>query len=181
MSRLPGEGFARSPLRRQRGDPVRQWLVVATGLAVGGLLAMGLTGDWRQPAALRLLTGKPEVATTASGQFALCAVSFSSSCVSDGDTLKVDGAVIRIVGIDAPETHPPRCESEAVLGVRAAARLAGWLSEGPFEIVAVGERPTDRYGRNLRDIRRNGRSVGDDLIAAGLARSYDGHARRSWC
>jgi endonuclease YncB( thermonuclease family) len=36
------------------------------------------------------------------------------------------------------------------------------------------------YGRKLRVISRNGRSVADALVAEGLARRWDG-ARRSWC
>jgi endonuclease YncB( thermonuclease family) len=36
------------------------------------------------------------------------------------------------------------------------------------------------YGRKLRILVRNGRSLGDTLVAEGLARRWDG-ARRSWC
>ncbi|MGE3306913.1 MAG: thermonuclease family protein, partial [Rhizobiaceae bacterium] len=36
------------------------------------------------------------------------------------------------------------------------------------------------YGRLLRTVHRNDHSLGDTLIAEGLARPYDG-GRRSWC
>jgi endonuclease YncB( thermonuclease family) len=53
------------------------------------------------------------------------------------------------------------------------------MNAGPFEIVRYS-RDEDQYGRKLRIIKRDGRSVGDTLIAEGLARRWDG-ARRSWC
>jgi endonuclease YncB( thermonuclease family) len=47
-------------------------------------------------------------------------------------------------------------------------------------VVATGGRDEDRYGRKLRVVQRDGRSIADTLIAEGLARRWDG-ARRSWC
>lgn len=41
-------------------------------------------------------------------------------------------------------------------------------------------RNLDIHGRKLRVLMRDGQSLGDILIAQGLARSWDG-ARRSWC
>ena len=73
----------------------------------------------------------------------------------------------------------PKCVSEAALGRQATLRLLELMNAGPFELVGGG-RDTDRYGRKLRVIERGGRSVGDTLIAEGLARRWDG-ARRSWC
>jgi hypothetical protein len=35
------------------------------------------------------------------------------------------------------------------------------LTAGPFELVADGDRDTDSFGRQLRHINRNGRSLGD--------------------
>lgn len=37
----------------------------------------------------------------------------------DGDTFGIGGQRIRIIGIDAPEIHPPRCLDEARLGLAA--------------------------------------------------------------
>jgi micrococcal nuclease len=53
------------------------------------------------------------------------------------------------------------------------------MNAGPFRLVAGG-RDEDRYGRKLRTIARGGRSLGDMLVAEGLARRWDG-GRRSWC
>ena len=98
----------------------------------------------------------------------------------DGDTIRYGGTKIRLEDIDTPETHEPRCASEAALGRRATRRLLELVNAGPFQLVRTGGRDEDRYGRKLRTITRGGRSVGDVLIAEGLARPWDG-ARRSWC
>lgn len=112
--------------------------------------------------------------------FERCVNGSQQSCVIDGDTIRYEGARIRLEDIDAPEIFSPRCESEKALGQRATQRLLEWINAGPFDVVQAGERDADRYGRKLRVIERNGRSAGDVLVAEGLARRWDG-ARRSWC
>ena len=102
-----------------------------------------------------------------------------TNCVVDGDTFRIDGTTIRISDIDAPETHPPRCAHEADLGDRATRRLAELLSAGPFRLVRA-DRDIDRYGRQLRVVIRDGRSIGKVLVAEGLARAWSGK-RRPWC
>jgi endonuclease YncB( thermonuclease family) len=66
------------------------------------------------------------------------------------------------------------------LGQRATDRFLELLNAGSFEIVYKGGQDEDRHGRKLHVIERNGRSLGDDLVAEGLARRWDG-ARRRWC
>ena len=39
---------------------------------------------------------------------------------------------------------------------------------------------SDQYGRELMDVRRDGRSLGGQLIEEGLAHRYVG-MKRSWC
>ena len=118
-------------------------------------------------------------ATNGNGTFVLCATASRQNCVIDGDTIRYGGVKIRLADIDAPETFSPRCAAEAALGRHATRRLLELMNAGPFRLVGGG-RDEDRYGRKLRVIERNGRSVGDTLIAEGLARRWDG-ARRSWC
>jgi endonuclease YncB( thermonuclease family) len=115
----------------------------------------------------------------AQAAFTLCGKPHRRNCVVDGDTIRYRGEVIRIAGIDAPEIHGYRCGSERDLGRRAADRLLQLINAGPFDIVRYG-RDNDKYGRKLRAIERDGRSLGDMLVAEGLARRWDG-ARRSWC
>jgi len=101
------------------------------------------------------------------------------NCVVDGDTFYIDGTTIRIMDIDAPETHPPHCAYEADLGDRATRRLAQLLSAGAFQLVRAN-RDVDKYGRQLRVVIRDGRSIGKMLVAEGLARTWSGK-RRPWC
>ena len=53
------------------------------------------------------------------------------------------------------------------------------INAGPIEVVSTGGPDVDRYGRKLRLILENGRSVGDVLVAEGLARRWNG-ARPPW-
>jgi micrococcal nuclease len=114
-----------------------------------------------------------------SGAFRLCAGRRQPNCVVDGDTIWHGGVKIRLADIDTPEVFSPKCASEAALGERATERLLELINAGPFEVVPSG-RDQDRYGRKLRILERHGRSLGDTLVAEGLARRWDG-ARRSWC
>lgn len=98
--------------------------------------------------------------------------------VIDGDTFWAGSDKVRIADIDTPELEA-RCESEAVLAARATARLRDLLAAGPFLMEAV-ERDEDRYGRKLRIVTRGGRSLGDQLVAEGLARTWTGR-REPWC
>jgi endonuclease YncB( thermonuclease family) len=101
--------------------------------------------------------------------------------VIDGDTFAWHGMRVRIADIDAPETHPPRCAYEADLGARATARMRALLAAGPFELHPIPDgRDTDRYGRKLRIVTRGGRSLGDQLVGEGLARTWTGR-REPWC
>lgn len=98
--------------------------------------------------------------------------------VIDGDTFDYGGERIRIADIDTPELRA-RCSTEAVLARRATRRLDALLRQGPFELRRLG-RDEDRYGRKLRVVMRGGRSIGDMLVAEGLARTWTGR-REPWC
>jgi len=112
--------------------------------------------------------------------FRICATSPRVNCVVDGDTIWFGGQKIRIEDIDTPEISNPKCDYEEALGQRAKRRLLELLNAGAFQVVYTGGRDKDRYGRLLRVIERDGQSLGDILIAEGLARRWDG-AQRSWC
>jgi micrococcal nuclease len=148
------------------------WTYAATGLGLGAMLGLGVF-FWPTD-------GAPARAAQVSRTFTLCHTGGGTNCVVDGDTVWLDGIKIRVADIDAPETHPPRCEREADLGNRATQRLLALVNAGPLEAVPAGRRDADRYGRKLRVLLRNGRSLGDQLVQEGLARTWDG-ARRPWC
>lgn len=112
--------------------------------------------------------------------FTRCGRGRGHACVVDGDTFKLGDRKIRIIGIDAPETHPARCAEEAAKGEAATARLQALLNEGPFEMIGSRADLTDRYGRDLRTIVRDGQSIADQLREEGLVRRYLGY-RMPWC
>lgn len=125
-------------------------------------------------------TEKPAIRDGAGGIYSLCQSAAQQSCVIDGDTIRHNGIKIRIADIDTPEISEPKCASEAALGHRAKERLLKLLNEGPFDLIYPGGRDEDVYGRKLRVLMREGKSLGMTLVDEGLARRWTG-ARRSWC
>ena len=98
--------------------------------------------------------------------------------IVDGDTFWLGEDKIRIADIDTPEFRG-RCPEERALAARATRRMETLLHAGPFELHTV-DRDEDRYGRKLRVVTRDGRSLGDILVAEGLARTWTGR-REPWC
>jgi endonuclease YncB( thermonuclease family) len=155
---------------RSRGP--RLALFIAAAVLAGAGLAFGSLD----------LTGAGARADPSRGvraHFSLCFIGGGYNCVVDGDTIWLGGEKIRIADIDAPETHDPRCACEKQLGDRATLRLQQLLNRGSVTLRPI-DRDRDRYGRKLRLVLVNGMSVGDTLVAEGLARRYAGH-RRPWC
>lgn len=163
---------------RKRGHPSVAVLVVGgvlLGAALGWFgpdLLQRLQQHWREPAS-------SASRDSLSAQFGFCHVGGGVNCVVDGDTFWFHGEKVRVMDIDAPETHGPRCVEEAALGARATQRLQQLMNAGPFSLES-GDRETDRYGRALRVVTRGGQSIGEMLVAEGLAREWDG-ARHPWC
>ncbi len=159
-------------------------VIVCGRLAIVALIIAGVA-MW----SLRLQDGSPPtaltsraVATSEQGlavTFSICGVGRRTDCVVDGDTFWFRGEKIRVADIDAPELSPPRCQREAELGEAAKRRFHALLNAGPFTL-AAGARDQDQYGRKLRTVSRGGRSLGDVLVAEGLARRWNG-PRQSWC
>ncbi len=125
--------------------------------------------------------------------------------VIDGDTLEVRVHIwlgqdlnirVRLAGIDAPELKG-KCDREKDLARRARAYLLARLDPadsgvgakagagagaGAGEIRLREVRYGKFAGRVLARVETlDGTDLGQDLIAAGLARPYDGRRRASWC
>lgn len=111
--------------------------------------------------------------------FHTCNASVRITCVVDGDTFWLDGTKYRIADINTPEVSSPQCAREAQLGRRATERLTQLLNAGPFTLART-DRDEDRYGRKLRVVQRDGRSIGMALVAEGLAEEWRG-TRKFWC
>lgn len=186
------------------GARARRWLIPA-GLvaAVGGVIALATLGRAdpvrRAPPAaapaIRIAAADPDAGRAAragdagapftagerySRTFGHCGMVRRETCVVDGDTFWLDGVKIRVADIDTPEVSQPQCAAEKALGDRATERFLALLNAGPFELATIGSRDADRHGRKLRVVLRGGRSLGDQLVAEGLARTWTGR-REPWC
>lgn len=113
-------------------------------------------------------------------KFRRCAGGSRVNCIVDGDTLWSNGVKIRVADIDAPEISKPRCAAEKALGERATVRLMQLVNAGPFQMHSWPGRDEDKYGRKLRVLVRDGRSLGDILVSEGLVRTWTGR-REPWC
>lgn len=78
-----------------------------------------------------------------------------------------------------PETFEAQCASERDLGNAATARMIDLLNQGAFTLEPV-ERETDKYGRTLRVITRDGESLDETLVDERLAERWKGY-RSGWC
>ena len=175
----------RGPMRgRRRPIGSNLWLTPVMVVAFVAALATFQrfpAGSQAVPAPLAALFAGEGAATrdALSARFGFCHSGGGRDCVVDGDTFWFAGEKYRIADIDTPETHPARCAEEAALGEAATGRLRDWLNAGAFTLESTG-RDTDRYGRKLRIVTRDGASVGSALVAEGLARPWEGR-RRPWC
>ena len=88
--------------------------------------------------------------------------------IGDGDTLRVQEGSrtinVRLACIDAPET------SQAPHGAQSRAQLQALAPVG--STVALRIQTTDRYGRAIAELSRNGRNLNQALVASGAAFVY---------
>lgn len=174
---------------------------VPLALVVGGLLGVLATSttpvrdtmaDWFTGVAEAFSTASLEVSPDGSVDRPISAMQIS---VVDGDTVRIDGRSVRLVGFNAPETRNAECMRERDLGLRATARVRGLIGSGSTTFVEVAcacrpgteGTPQCNYGRACGTLRVGGRDVGDVLIAEGLAVPFVcGQTRcpptpRPWC
>lgn len=169
-----GERMRRTATRRRAG-PFAGVVFAVLLLALGAPAAPGLLeGMWER------VWSRVAPAETVAARFTLCAGPARVTCVVDGDTIWLDGVKIRIADMNTPETGQPQCAAEAALGRRATERLVELLNAGPFELRPAGARDEDPYGRKLRLVVRDGRSLGEVMVAEGLAHRWEGF-RADWC
>lgn len=110
--------------------------------------------------------------------------------VIDGDTVAIAAPylpkplkpelLVRIYGIDTPEKGSrAKCKAENSIAVNAT-NFTKQFVVGPEPQVIIYN--WDKYGgRVLGDIQVNGKSLQKELIRQGLARSYYGGEKSSWC
>ena len=171
------------PEQGRRSRLARTAVAVRPFVLLAILLAIWPTLDARLVEPPSFLATEPE---PVSKTFARCGRGADTGgCVVDGDTFRIGHRRIRIIGIDTPEKEA-RCTAEAKAAEAAAARLQALLNERPFELVGRIDQPTDRYGRELKSVRRllvdgSHQSVAAILRREGHARRYLGGFRSGWC
>lgn len=110
----------------------------------------------------------------------------------DGDTVKCDGQNLRpmgpglpfVSGFDAPEifTQHANCLAEQELGFRASARMAELLQTPGLVIEDSGERDDTAQHRPLVWLRLpDGMTIGETLLAEGLAKPWLPGQHIDWC
>jgi len=110
--------------------------------------------------------------------------------IKDGDTLTVElpglppplnPVAVRLRSVDTPESGGrAKCISERELADRATRFTRDAILAA--KTIEFGSPGWDKYGGRIdADVWVDGMRLADQLIAAGLARPYDGGKRRSWC
>lgn len=116
------------------------------------------------PRSARRIRKAPIIGAFLFWAFSAAAQAFEArlSNVLDGDTVALaSGEKVRVIGINAPETHEP-------LGEDATRALAALVMNQPLQIV-TGPEKRDRYGRTLAYLDVAGRDAGLVLVRQGLA------------
>lgn len=108
--------------------------------------------------------------------------------VHDGDTLVVNIAgcpdvlcknmPVRISGIDAPELRG-KCPQEIAGAIAAKNYLTGQVMNA--QDIELHDPTRDKYFRISAHVMVSGVNVGNEMVKQGLARTYSGGKRASWC
>lgn len=88
--------------------------------------------------------------------------------VVDGDTLELsNGARVRLIGVNTPETVKPNAPVEP-FGPEASAMTKEFVSAGEVRLTFDGDR-MDKYGRHLAVVWVGEQMLNEELLRAGLA------------
>jgi micrococcal nuclease len=122
----------------------------------------------------------PGPAGAEDARFGLCAELPYRTCVHNGDLIYLRGQPIRLSDITTPDRYATECPAASNVAWYAAIRMRDLLNRGPFEIVEDPAREDDAGPELLRRLERDGVSLGDTLVAEGLAKRWTPQGA-SWC
>jgi endonuclease YncB( thermonuclease family) len=88
--------------------------------------------------------------------------------ITDGDTLKLNGTVYRLWGIDAPETKQD-CPDGWPAGRLATTKLLAFIQG---RTVVCEAKDTDRYGRTIAVCRAGSEDIGAAMVRTGFAWAF---------
>jgi len=111
--------------------------------------------------------------------FMLCEALPHITCVWSGNSFYLRGELIRLADIDAPERYTSACPAASNLSWLSARRLRDLLNAASFEIQPAGDGASTSGGIPSL-VTRDGESLGNALVAAGLARPASSTAQ-DWC
>ena len=123
------------------------------------------------------LLAAPAPALAEDAGFMLCEALPHITCVWSGDSFFLRTQLIRLADIDAPQRYTQDCPAASALSWKSAARLRDLLNAGPFEL-GGDTQATD--GAQMRLVTRDGKSLGAELVADGLAKEKAAQAP-DWC
>jgi micrococcal nuclease len=117
----------------------------------------------------------PGPAVAADIRVMLCAELAYRTCVHNGDLIYLSGTPWRLADVVTPDRYLAACPKASNLAWDAAIRLRDLINEGPFDFaeVTVGGEP-------MAQLNRNGTSLGDTLVAEGLAKPRTAQTP-DWC
>lgn len=192
---IPPRNTAQVPPSRIRRDPVRvqplpkpptQAEIAKAAarvrqrelwMAVGGITLFALVIAVATVAtSITTIFHDDPAAAARSLQFGQCYEATGPNCVLTGDTITVDGARVRIAGIEAPAIQGSACPEERNRGIDSALRLADRLNSGA---ITLGPVQRDASGRAARTVEVKGEDVGQWMLNAGLA--HEAGSGLGWC
>ena len=169
---------------------LRPWPLIAGAaiFAAGFMAGASMESERNQAVAIATATDVETTSSIAAPATSRGGYSLQVLRVADGDTFEARVNVwpgidittkVRLRGIDTPELKA-RCADERMKAEAARTSLAKILAEGDVEIRRV---TIDKFGGRV-DADASTRSTPDisaALLQAGVARSYGGGRRESWC